>query len=30
MTVALEAAPDIARSIFAGQIRGQTVVGVNR
>ncbi len=29
-TVSLEEAPDVARSIFAGRIRGRTVVDVNR
>jgi len=29
-TVNLEEAPDVARSIFAGQIRGRTIVDVNR
>lgn len=29
-TVGLEEAPDVARSIFSGQIRGRTVVDVNR
>lgn len=29
-TVGLEEAPDVARSIFSGKVRGRTVVDVNR